>query len=300
MVDVAMVLLGFVVRRGMVIVHCFPAAHLLLPKPGTCASLAFDWLAPPKLVRRTNGLGSVLGPDCPPAGPAAAAHRPGRAEPLASGSGGQHLWPQLPRHDVRRVARRWRGLRHRRRAAADANHQGGAHAAASGGRRPCAPGRLACLYYLACTHRPCIGCFPNGAAGLQEEIQFELDRRRPGQSKITTPRKETDTCELLSGMAPDGTTTLGTPICVLVRNQDQKSQDYTEMELAYRPSHAGARQRMRLRGMASQPSSQQRNHAAAPVSCQSVSACCLTTPPINCLRSLCRCHPMTTSMASGR
>ena len=74
---------------------------------------------------------------------------------------------------------------------------------------------------------------------VQEEIQYELDRRRPGQSKITTPRKETDTCELLSGMAPDGTTTLGSPICVLVRNKDQKSQDYTEMELAYRPSHAG-------------------------------------------------------------
>lgn len=75
---------------------------------------------------------------------------------------------------------------------------------------------------------------------LQEEIQFELDRRRPGQSKITTPRKETDTCEILSGMAPDGQTTLGSPICVLVRNKDQKSQDYSEMEQAYRPSHADA------------------------------------------------------------
>ena len=164
------------------------------------------------------------------------------------------------------------------------------------GRMPPPPAAAACaplvasLACLACTHRLCIGCSPNGAAGLQEEIQFELDRRRPGQSKITTPRKETDTCELLSGMAPDGTTTLGTPICVLVRNQDQKSQDYTEMELAYRPSHAGARQRTCLRGMASQPSSQQRNHAAAPVSCQSISACCITSPPINCLPTFCRCH----------
>jgi chorismate synthase len=79
-----------------------------------------------------------------------------------------------------------------------------------------------------------------GTPVLQAEIQYELDRRRPGQSKITTPRKETDTCEILSGMAPDGTTTLGTPICILVRNQDQKSQDYTEIELAYRPSHADA------------------------------------------------------------
>lgn len=75
---------------------------------------------------------------------------------------------------------------------------------------------------------------------LQKEIQYELDRRRPGQSRITTPRKETDTCEILSGMAPDGMTTLGTPICILVRNKDQKSQDYSEMEKAYRPSHADA------------------------------------------------------------
>ena len=75
---------------------------------------------------------------------------------------------------------------------------------------------------------------------VQAEIQFELDRRRPGQSKITTPRKEADACEILSGLTPDGATTLGTPICILVRNKDQQSQDYSEMELAYRPSHADA------------------------------------------------------------
>lgn len=69
---------------------------------------------------------------------------------------------------------------------------------------------------------------------MQEEIQYELDRRRPGQSRITTPRNESDTCEVLSGMAPDGCTTLGSPICILVRNKDQKSQDYSEMALAYR------------------------------------------------------------------
>jgi len=66
----------------------------------------------------------------------------------------------------------------------------------------------------------------------------ELDRRRPGQSKITTPRKEEDRCEILSGVI-DGVT-LGTPIAVLVRNKDQKSQDYSEMQVAYRPSHADA------------------------------------------------------------
>lgn len=74
----------------------------------------------------------------------------------------------------------------------------------------------------------------------QEAIQYELDRRRPGQSRITTPRKESDTAEILSGLAADRQTTLGTPICVLVRNADQRSGDYAEMEAAYRPSHADA------------------------------------------------------------
>jgi chorismate synthase len=70
------------------------------------------------------------------------------------------------------------------------------------------------------------------------EIQFELDRRRPGQSKITTPRKETDTCEILSGVFEGKT--LGTPISILVRNKDTRSQDYDEMVTTYRPSHADA------------------------------------------------------------
>ncbi len=71
-----------------------------------------------------------------------------------------------------------------------------------------------------------------------EEIQFELDRRRPGQSKITTPRNETDTCEILSGVFAGKTT--GTPIAILVRNKDARSQDYDEMAQKYRPSHADA------------------------------------------------------------
>jgi chorismate synthase len=71
-----------------------------------------------------------------------------------------------------------------------------------------------------------------------EEIQVELDRRRPGQSKITTPRKETDTCEILSGVFEGKT--LGTPISILVRNKDTRSQDYDEMVTTYRPSHADA------------------------------------------------------------
>ena len=70
------------------------------------------------------------------------------------------------------------------------------------------------------------------------EIQVDLDRRRPGQSKITTPRKESDTCEIISGVFEGRTT--GTPIAILVRNKDARSQDYNEMAVKYRPSHADA------------------------------------------------------------
>jgi chorismate synthase len=75
----------------------------------------------------------------------------------------------------------------------------------------------------------------------REDIQRDLDRRRPGQSRITTPRNEADAVEIMSGMSPDDIT-LGTPIAMLVRNEDQRSQDYLEndMKVAYRPSHADA------------------------------------------------------------
>ncbi|WP_320663344.1 chorismate synthase [Prochlorococcus sp. MIT 1223] len=69
-----------------------------------------------------------------------------------------------------------------------------------------------------------------------ENIQFELARRRPGQSQITTPRKETDQIEILSGL--DGNKTLGTPIAMVVRNKDQRPGDYAEMRKVFRPSHA--------------------------------------------------------------
>ncbi|MEL6441949.1 MAG: chorismate synthase [Cyanobacteria bacterium J06621_8] len=72
----------------------------------------------------------------------------------------------------------------------------------------------------------------------EAEIQVDLDRRRPGQSKITTPRKESDTCEIISGVFEGRT--LGTPISILVRNKDARSQDYNEMAVKYRPSHADA------------------------------------------------------------
>ena len=81
------------------------------------------------------------------------------------------------------------------------------------------------------------GCPPRLRLDL-EAIQAELDRRKPGQSKITTPRKEADQVEILSGLL-DGET-LGTPIAMVVRNKDQRPQDYKEMEVAFRPSHADA------------------------------------------------------------
>ncbi|MGJ8677715.1 MAG: chorismate synthase [Akkermansiaceae bacterium] len=70
----------------------------------------------------------------------------------------------------------------------------------------------------------------------ESDIQHDLDRRRPGQSEIVTPRKENDTCEILSGVFEGHT--LGSPIAILVRNQDQRPSSYTEMKDKYRPSHA--------------------------------------------------------------
>ncbi|MBF0287981.1 MAG: chorismate synthase [SAR324 cluster bacterium] len=79
------------------------------------------------------------------------------------------------------------------------------------------------------------GC-PAGLPITEEEIQFELDRRRPGQSRITTQRKESDLAVLLSGVF-DGVTT-GTAISIMVKNKDARSSAYDEMKDLYRPSHA--------------------------------------------------------------
>src|SRR5215217_251471 len=70
----------------------------------------------------------------------------------------------------------------------------------------------------------------------ETEIQRDLDRRRPGQSKLTTQRKEEDRCELLSGVFEGRT--LGTPIAILVRNNDARPEDYSEIARKFRPSHA--------------------------------------------------------------
>lgn len=79
------------------------------------------------------------------------------------------------------------------------------------------------------------GCPPRVPI-TQEIIQKELDRRRPGQSEIVTPRKEPDTAEILSGVQDN--LTLGTPISIMVRNTDQRPSAYDEMAEKYRPSHA--------------------------------------------------------------
>ena len=81
------------------------------------------------------------------------------------------------------------------------------------------------------------GCPPRLELDLGA-IQAELDRRKPGQSRITTPRKEEDRVEILSGLL-DGVT-LGTPIAMVVRNKDQRPGDYKDLEVAFRPSHADA------------------------------------------------------------
>src|ERR1044072_1788885 len=70
----------------------------------------------------------------------------------------------------------------------------------------------------------------------ETEIQRELNRRRPGQTKLTTKRKEDDRCEILSGVFEGET--LGTPIAILVRNKDARPEDYKEIARKFRPSHA--------------------------------------------------------------
>ena len=79
------------------------------------------------------------------------------------------------------------------------------------------------------------GC-PPGIDVSETDIQNELDRRRPGQSEIVTPRNEGDKCEILSGTFEGKT--LGTPICVLVHNKDARPEAYSEMAEKFRPSHA--------------------------------------------------------------
>ncbi|HEX5744172.1 MAG TPA: chorismate synthase, partial [Candidatus Saccharimonadales bacterium] len=79
------------------------------------------------------------------------------------------------------------------------------------------------------------GC-PPGLKITEEDVQKELDRRKPGQSRVTTTRKEQDRIHILSGVT-DGLTT-GTPIMMIAYNQDVRSEDYLELKDLYRPGHA--------------------------------------------------------------
>jgi chorismate synthase len=90
------------------------------------------------------------------------------------------------------------------------------------------------------SHGPALGAVvdgcPPGLALCAADLQRDLDRRKPGQSRHTTQRRESDTVEILSGVFEGYTT--GTPIGLLIRNEDQRSKDYAEIAARYRPGHA--------------------------------------------------------------
>src|SRR5271170_6861782 len=90
------------------------------------------------------------------------------------------------------------------------------------------------------SHGPALGCVvdgcPPGIALTEADIQVHLDKRRPGQSRFTTQRREPDTVKILSGVFQGLTT--GTPIALQIENVDQRSKDYSDTKELYRPGHA--------------------------------------------------------------
>ena len=90
------------------------------------------------------------------------------------------------------------------------------------------------------SHGPAIGCVIDGCPPniplTEKEIQNDMDRRRPGQSKFTTQRKEPDKAIILSGVFEGKTT--GTPISIIIYNEDKKSRDYESIKNKFRPGHA--------------------------------------------------------------
>jgi chorismate synthase len=96
------------------------------------------------------------------------------------------------------------------------------------------------------SHGPAIGCVvdgcPPGLPLTPEDIQVWVDKRRPGQGKFVTQRQESDTVQILSGVFADertpGPVTTGTPISLMIHNEDQRSHDYSEIAQAFRPGHA--------------------------------------------------------------
>lgn len=101
-------------------------------------------------------------------------------------------------------------------------------------------GKLFCVTSFGESHGPAIGCVVDGCPpGLEisvAEIQQELDKRKPGTSRHVTQRRESDTVEILSGVFEGKTT--GTPIALLIRNEDQRSKDYSKIMDTFRPGHA--------------------------------------------------------------
>jgi chorismate synthase len=101
-------------------------------------------------------------------------------------------------------------------------------------------GTLFCVTSFGESHGPAIGCVvdgcPPGLALSEADIQVELDRRKPGTSRHVTQRRESDTVEILSGVFEGRTT--GTPIALLIRNEDQRSKDYGNIAETFRPGHA--------------------------------------------------------------
>ncbi|MEC4889238.1 MAG: chorismate synthase [Nitrospira sp.] len=101
-------------------------------------------------------------------------------------------------------------------------------------------GRIFTVTSFGESHGPAIGCVvdgcPPGLALSTEDIQKDLDRRKPGTSRHVTQRQESDTVEILSGVFEGKTT--GTPIALLIRNEDQRSRDYGNLIDTFRPGHA--------------------------------------------------------------
>jgi len=101
-------------------------------------------------------------------------------------------------------------------------------------------GRTFCVTNFGESHGPAIGCVidgcPPGLALSADDLQPDLDRRKPGTSRHVTQRRESDRVEILSGVF-EGTTT-GTPIALLIRNEDQRSSDYNNLLDTFRPGHA--------------------------------------------------------------
>ncbi|MDP5210748.1 MULTISPECIES: chorismate synthase [unclassified Microbulbifer] len=101
-------------------------------------------------------------------------------------------------------------------------------------------GKLFCVTTFGESHGPALGCIVDGCPpGLEihaEDIQRELDRRRPGTSRYTTQRREPDQVQILSGVFEGKTT--GTPIGLLIENTDQRSKDYSSIAQQVRPAHA--------------------------------------------------------------